>query len=54
MCLDKNLLAVWTRPLIRELKKKYVEGLKIIETAIIDSYQEGSNLFVKDVEKVFQ
>ena len=44
----------WIQPYIKEEKKKYSEGLKIIETAILPNCGEGNYLLFNDIEKVFR
>ena len=54
MFLDYNVVKYWTRPFLKEVKNKYAEGLKNIETALLCNYKEGNYLLFNEIEKIFK
>ena len=54
MFLDSRVVKKWTKPLLKEVKNKYAEGLKKIETDLLFNYKEGNYLLFNDIEKKFK
>ena len=54
MSLDSKVVNNWTRPFMQEVKNKYAEGLKKIETDLLCKYKEGRYLLFNDIEKIFK
>ena len=54
MFLNSRVVKYWTRPFIQEVKNKYAEGLKIIETALLSNFKSGNYLLFYEIEKVYQ